>query len=80
MTEAGDFGPRSPDPEPQTSPFVSVWLQPGSTIKQIAASRPMRLFYPLAAAWGASYNLSIAIRRGISAEALSEAVKSPQIE
>lgn len=73
MTEAPKFDLRSQDPERRSSPFISVWTQPGSTIEQIAASRPTRLFYPLAAAWGASYNLSLGIQNGISAEALSEA-------
>jgi len=33
----------------------------------------MRLYYPLAAVWGASYNLSLAIRQGVPAETLEAA-------
>ena len=57
----------------QAHPLISIWLEPGTTISRIASSTPMRLYYPLAAAWGASYNLSIAIRRGIPAEMLEDA-------
>jgi hypothetical protein len=73
MRESPDLGLRAMDPAPQGSPFVSIWLEPGATIKQIAASSPMRLYYPLAAIFGASIALSHVMRRGVSAEALAKA-------
>lgn len=73
MSESPDSQlPRSQS-EAQAHPLVSIWLEPGATISRIAPSTSMRLYYPLAAIWGASYNLSIAIRRGIPAGKLEEA-------
>lgn len=77
MTESAAPELPAPIPDRHDSPFVSIWRAPGATIKQIAASTPMRLYYPLAGIWGASWSLGLAIRQGISAEDLAEADLPP---
>ena len=57
-------------PRSDEHPLLSVWFEPGPTIMRLSTSDPRRLYFPLAAVWGASYNLSIALRSGVPPENL----------
>lgn len=80
MSESPSHQPSSALPRSSDHPLKSVWFEPGPTIMQISATNPKRLYVPLAAVWGASYNLSLALRRGIPAESLEDAeISSPWV-
>lgn len=80
MSDSPSDQPSSAVPRPSDHPLKSIWLDPGPTIKQICATNPRRLYFPLAAVWGASYNLSLALRRGIPAETLEDSeISSPWV-
>jgi len=80
MSESPDHLPPSALQPAGEHPLKSVWFEPGPTIAQICATNPGRLYFQLASVWGASYNLSLAVRRGISSETLLEAgISSPWV-
>jgi len=58
---------------PREHPLISIWTEPAPTILQLCATNPGRLYFPLAAVWGASYNMSLVLRRGFPAERLEKA-------
>ena len=70
MRPAGDLTP-SGSPLSNRHALRLVWSEPRRTILDIHAADPGRLYPPLAAAWGASYNLTLTLRRGIPAEYLA---------